>query len=569
MESLLLRYMRIRQCVKNSYLLLAMVMLLATFLRLYKLGEIPPHLTPDEAALGYNAFSILKTGKDEYGEFLPLILKSFGDYKPALYSYLAIPSIAIFGLTEFAVRLPGALAGVIAIWLTYKIAAKLFVSNFQQTVPILAAFLLAISPWHIHFSRGAWEVNVALTFTLAGIYFLYGSLEKQIYLNVSAIFFALSLLTYQGAKLSTGIVLIIFGAMYWNEIFGFEKKTLAKSILIGMVISLPIILSMFQGKTGRLEVYSIFSYPRPESYIQNFIGESGVEKDGFIYNLFYGEPLNFARGIVGRWYKHFSGRFLFFEGDWQNYRHSAPNHGVLLLSDLIFLISGFVYVARNLSKNNRQYQFILAWLILSPLPAVLTRDQVHAVRSFSLVIPLTMLSAIGLAFLINLIKKLTSPMTKIIYSFALLILISASVVRYIDSYFIHLPKHNSEYWSYGYEQALNLLDANNYDKVYVQQSYDQPYIFYLFFAKYDPRKYQLNSRLEEDPYGLDVGLVENIDNVYFEDIDWSVVINQKNVLVIADQAVITDQKLSDPKIELVGEVDYLDSSLAFRAIKIK
>jgi 4-amino-4-deoxy-L-arabinose transferase-like glycosyltransferase len=95
--------------------------LVAAFLRLWYLGVNPPHLTPDEASLGYNAYSILKTGRDEYGEILPIIFKSFGDYKPGLYVYATVPFVALFGLTEFAVRLPSAIAGVAAVWLLYLI----------------------------------------------------------------------------------------------------------------------------------------------------------------------------------------------------------------------------------------------------------------------------------------------------------------------------------------------------------------------------------------------------------------------------------------------------------------
>ncbi|MBU0570240.1 glycosyltransferase family 39 protein, partial [Patescibacteria group bacterium] len=180
--------MKVRKfIIHNSFLrsiklCLFIILLVATFLRLWKLGSIPSHLTPDEASLGYNAYSILKTGRDEYGKFLPIIFKSFGDYKPGFYIYLTVPFVAIFGLTEFAVRLPGALAGVVAVWLIYKIVKILsfrFTSlqNDNETrklengnkhslrqgqwkLEILTAFLLAVSPWHIHFSRGAWEVNV-------------------------------------------------------------------------------------------------------------------------------------------------------------------------------------------------------------------------------------------------------------------------------------------------------------------------------------------------------------------------------------------------------------------------
>src|SRR3990167_7675428 len=102
------------------------VLLLALCIRIVGLETNPVHLTSDEAALGYNAYSILKTGRDEHGVLLSIIFESFGDWKPGLYIYTAIPSIALFGLNEFAVRLPSALAGVIGIIYIYKVTHILF-----------------------------------------------------------------------------------------------------------------------------------------------------------------------------------------------------------------------------------------------------------------------------------------------------------------------------------------------------------------------------------------------------------------------------------------------------------
>src|SRR3989344_5815176 len=226
--------------------LLFFVLILAAFLRLWKLGTIPPHLTPDEAALGYNAYSILKTGKDEYGEFLPIIFKSFGDYKPGLYVYLTVPFVAFFGLNEYTVRLPSAIFGIIAVYLIYKIvnllmsyelptarlkkiAPSVLTHNIQTDglLPTISALLLSINPWHIQFSRGAWEANVSLTLTLAGIYFFLKALRDSRYLILSSFVFALSLLFYQGAKLSTPIVIFVLVVTFWKEIKNrlfFEKR---------------------------------------------------------------------------------------------------------------------------------------------------------------------------------------------------------------------------------------------------------------------------------------------------------------------------------------------------------
>src|SRR6185369_10815382 len=149
----LLKYTRTDKMKK--YLLIGII-IIATVLRLWHLNINPPSLTPDEAALGYNAYSILKTGRDEYGTFMPIIFKSFGDYKPGFYIYTTVPFVAVFGLNEWSVRLPSAVAGILAVFLLYKIMQLLFEKNETfSSLPIISTFLLAISPWHIYFSRGA------------------------------------------------------------------------------------------------------------------------------------------------------------------------------------------------------------------------------------------------------------------------------------------------------------------------------------------------------------------------------------------------------------------------------
>src|ERR1035437_1339725 len=159
---------------KITLLLLLLIIIVAAFIRLYQIGKVPASPDWDEAALGYNAYSIMLTGKDEYGKFLPVVLQSFDDYKPALYSYLVIPFIKIFGLSVVAVRLPSVLFGALSILAIFFIIKELFdkgvtVGNIKIDSDILAlvtCFLVAISPWHIQFSRIGFEANVGLSFNL-------------------------------------------------------------------------------------------------------------------------------------------------------------------------------------------------------------------------------------------------------------------------------------------------------------------------------------------------------------------------------------------------------------------
>lgn len=537
--------------------LLILILGLAAALRLWGLGSIPPHLTPDEASLGYNAYSILKTGKDEYGEKFPMIFKSFGDDKPGFYVYLTVPSVAAFGLSEFAVRFPSALAGIFSVWLVFLIARRLF----DERIALAASFVMAVMPWAIYFSRGAWEVNVALTLTLAGIYFFLKSLKETKFIIVSAIFFALTLLTYQGAKLSTGIVVVLLAAIYWRKVVRYPTKQVIFAALCGLIVSAPIFLSLFSGRAGRLTVFSIFSYPRPKEYTEAFLDEGGEKIGDLNYYLFHSEILNFKRGILGRWFNHFSGRFLFFEGDWPNPRHSAPYQGMLLLSDMALLILGFVALTKYGAK--RGALFVWLWLILAPLPAALSRDAVHAVRSLNTLVSLAILLGFGLESLLT-----KGRITKILFVGAFL----AAFVYFLDAYFVHVPKHNSRYWEYGYKQIVETVTPiqGNYKKIKIQQSFAQPYIYFLFFQRYDPAKYQEQAKLTESEFKGDVGYVTKLDNIEFAPIDWSVNRGEKGTLFVADTIRIPPEDSKDEgQFKLIKEIKYLDGNSAFRILEVR
>src|SRR3990167_6242576 len=120
------------------------VIIIAVFLRFYQLGVNPPSLSWDEAALGYNAYSLGLDGKDEFGRFLPLdYLESFGDFKPPVYAYLDIIPIKIFGLNEFAVRFPSAFFGTLTVVATYFLVKRIFKRHEEpfNMIALLSMFI--------------------------------------------------------------------------------------------------------------------------------------------------------------------------------------------------------------------------------------------------------------------------------------------------------------------------------------------------------------------------------------------------------------------------------------------
>src|SRR4030065_186229 len=127
--------------INHSQLALIVISCIGLFLRVIYLDRFPPGISWDEISHGYNAYSILKTGFDEWGKFPLSNFRAYGDYPLALNLYLTIPFIAVFGLNEFSIRLPHALLGVLTIVASYFLSLGL---TKNKNISLLTAFLVAI-----------------------------------------------------------------------------------------------------------------------------------------------------------------------------------------------------------------------------------------------------------------------------------------------------------------------------------------------------------------------------------------------------------------------------------------
>lgn len=165
---------------RNVIFLLSSFFVLGIILRFFALSSFPNGFSRDEAFLGYNAFSILVTGRDINSHFLPLFLESFL-YTPAGYAYFSIPFIKLFGLSIFSVRFASALFGSLSIPAIFFLTKSLL--SFQQDkkiterlilfMSLASSFLLAITPWHINLSRTASVSTLVTFFIILGCYFFH------------------------------------------------------------------------------------------------------------------------------------------------------------------------------------------------------------------------------------------------------------------------------------------------------------------------------------------------------------------------------------------------------------
>lgn len=508
--------------------------MLAVFLRFYHLDSYPA-LNADEAAIGYNAYSLLETGKDEHGNPWPIHFQSFNDYKPGLYFYLVLPFVKYLGLNVLSVRIPGALIGVLTVLAVYFLTEELFkhtkkilINNYQSIIGATASLFLAISPWHIQFSRGGWEANVSTFFIVCGVLFFLKARKNSKILILSSLFFILSLYTYHAARIVVPLLGIGLIVIYKNDLIKSENvRAIILNSLFIIFVLLPLGLDLTRGTVlSRAAGVSLFADPGVVSRINEQRGEHTKYEEA-LSHLFHNKPINYTLAFLGNWGKHYSGEFLFFTGD-EIQRNKVPETGQMYLLDILFLAAGLIAIFKNYSLNPRPYTLILFWLIVAPTAAALTFQSPHALRAQNMVIPLVIISAYGLISLSLSLHHIldNKKLLNLIYLVFVLAL-SWNFTRYLHQYYFHMSKEYPFSSQYGVSELVSYIgkESDQYDKIVVSDKYDQPYILFLFYGatedplKYSPAKFQSDHALtRRDIYGFST--VNSFDKFVFKKIDF-------------------------------------------------
>src|SRR5574341_1490392 len=181
---------------KQEIFLFVAILLLAAFLRLLRLEQLPPGLHYDEA------FNATQAQKVLAGVERPIYFREDLTEEP-MAVYRASLSFALFGASPWALRLVSALAGIANVAALYALAREMFQSKFTAA---LAAFTLAILYWHVNFSRlGMEPIFTPLVMTLA-FAFLWRALHRPPSLGgegkgwgLACIFLGLTQYTYKAA----------------------------------------------------------------------------------------------------------------------------------------------------------------------------------------------------------------------------------------------------------------------------------------------------------------------------------------------------------------------------------
>ena len=384
--------------------MLVFILLIGFFLRVLWLDKYPAGFTPDEASQGYDAYSLLKTGKDQWGKPWPLTFRSFGDFKLPVYTYLTIPSVAAFDLNEFSSRLPSALLGTLAILTTYLVSCELF--GWQ--VGLLSAALLTVSPWHLPLSRGAFEANLTVFFASLGTWLFLRGLKQPKWLVFSALVFGINLFTYHSARVFTPLLGLSLLFIYKQELRGLlksSKNQVLSALLVFSVLLAIAGVSMFSGAGARGSDIAIFNPTDKWSGLADErYGAVLAGAPDFIARIFSNKLIFTLREFTKSYLSYLSPQFLFTGGAGEWTYGMVAGHGVLYLIEIIFVISFLAGLAKN--KWSNETMLIVLWILLSIVPAALTKGPGYAANRAAVIMPaLQIASAVGAITLLGWINK--------------------------------------------------------------------------------------------------------------------------------------------------------------------
>ena len=492
----------------RSKILLFLIIALSFFLRVYKVSSIPPALNWDEVSIAYNAYSVLKTGRDEWGQFLPLHFKSYGEYKLPAQIYASIPGIAIFGLNEFGVRITPVIYGTLTVLLLYLLIQEAFKI---RSVSLMSAFLLAVSPWHVQLTRASFESSFSLFWVLMAIWFLLKGLKKPKWLIFSMLPFGFSVYTYNSARVFTPLFLfataIIFRKYFWEK-----RKWFLVSVALFTALMIPLVPFVLSGEAGAR--YKLVSITDEKGLVPRINERRGASTlPGILPRLIHNKVTYLSFYFAKNYLAHFTPDFLFIKGAGHR-QHHVQGVGELYLFQSPFLLLGLYYLFK---KKDRNLKILLPWLLLAFVPVALTNDSIpNALRTVIAAPVYQIFTALGIYAVYGWVKN-----KKLFY-----LLIGISIIIFLINFsaflknlFVYYPIKYSRDWQYGNKEAVEYIKENEdkYDLITFTRHYGEPHMFTLFYLKYDPAQFQNIPNLDRfETY--DWVRVLKFDKFYFPDL---------------------------------------------------
>lgn len=490
--------------MKKTTIILIVIILIATFLRFYQIDTNPKAMYGDGLTAVYDAYSILKTGHDQKGEFMPLVF-SLGGGRPGGYIYATVPFVALFGPTALSSRMVSVLSGIGIVFLLYLLGRRFF----SKGVGLAIATVAAINPWELSLSRGPFETHFALFLTLFGFYSFLKGLKQKYWFIAFGLALGLAMHTYSTYKLIIPlfVVILILWAGKKSLFENFRKPVFVLSLLIIFTSALlGVYLTISRGKEDRFDIINIFNDPSLRYTISQKVKAERLldSLSPTISNKLHNSQIEMVGILAENYVKNFFPSFLFLHGDGQ-VRHNPAEIGEFYWIDALFLILGIVYLY---GANKKMLLLLSGWILIAPVATSLVGGP-HALRSSFLLMPLSIFAGTGLWKLWTIRKQSFTPLIFTI----LIIIFLVQFVVFIDRFYFVAPRKHERFWSYPAKEAYMLASENRqkFDSIILSNDIDNMEFAYPVYAKMDPN---LVIKQNQNPTKIGEFKFFKYDNVY-------------------------------------------------------
>lgn len=495
------------------------------FLRMYGLEKSPISINWDEASLGYNAYSLLLTGKDEYGKIWPLSLRSFSDYKPALYSFLTVPFVKAWGLNQSSTRAVSAVAGTLSILVLWFL---LFPWIKKPWLRLAVLFFLALEPWRIHFSRTALETNLSALFFILGAWGLFKSKNEKggfrwKWVAGSMAAMVLSAYSYHSARLAVPLLLVMVFLDPLSWLWKIKITEIIKNLpkLLWVVVFVVLLIPVFANSGGR-EVMTRFRQENLFAKFSPFTPKELYKND--LTSFIRINPVYYLLGIIIGHFSAYLSPVNYSNNIFVWIRKSVqfiPEFNLFGWLEIFFLIAGLLVLVKNI--KDFKYRYFFYWLMAGAAPAAITWNWFHSLRVLNALPAVEIIMVWGLISFGNLILKKHKWLTMILVG-----LFCWQAVFIINNELVYsVWENHGEYQPGGFKDGVPLLMSliKDYDRVIIESPHAQSYIFFLFYDSYDPKTIQsyAKSRIKPSAEG---SWDFDFDKFMFRKIDWN---NDKNL----------------------------------------
>jgi 4-amino-4-deoxy-L-arabinose transferase-like glycosyltransferase len=517
------------------------ILAVAFLLRVISLSNFPAGFNADEASFGYDAYSILHTGRDQWGNFMPLVFKSFGDYKSPVYAYLAVPSTALFGLSVFASRLPSVIAGTLAVLAIYLLVNEIVAlkkwsnDSRYKWLDVTSAFILAVNPWSVMMSRGAVEANLISFFLPLGIYFFLKGLRDNKFFVWSAILLGVDLFTYHSAKLITPVVLIGLIYVFKRQLKKIGVKRLLLPLLIFLVFFIGLLYTFKIGGGSRIEERSITQGALEEGFDERMVA-IGKGENSKVAKVFHNKYQVIVNRFVTNYFQYFSPKFLIQSGAGDASYAMIPGVGTIYFLEGLMLL-GVIPLLFMERKTRNLILILLLWLLVTPLTAALASGAGYSGNRAGGMLPvLQIVESFGFMGWAILVKRFDTRLTQfagLVFS----VVFVFEIYNFASTYFKIQSTLVLKQEDYGSIQAAAWLESNsNGRNVLISRSLSEPQIFIAFANKWDPADFQKSAN-KWDFDGSKLMWVDQLSsyslgNYTIKSIDWKTDINSNALLVV-------------------------------------